>query len=120
MKNLYKKTSAMLLTGTVMIGGFMVSGLSVHANSHTTAQERDIQRVESCCKGYGDVYVMNSKSELTEAVKGCSRSKIANNGRVIKVNNPYEIPRQVQDAKRYNKELVEVQYHDLYYVIDIN
>ena len=60
MKNLYKKTSAMLLTGTVMIGGFMVSGLNVHANSHTTAQERDIQRVKNCCKGYGDVCVTNT------------------------------------------------------------
>lgn len=120
MKNLYKKTSAMLLTGTVVIGGFMVSGLNVHANSHTTAQERDIQRVKNCCKGYGDVHVIDTKSELTEAVKGCSRTKIANNGRVIKISNPYEIPRQIQDAKRYGKELVEVQYHELYYLIDIN
>ena len=120
MKNLYKKTSAILLTGAVTLGGFVVSGLNVHANTHTTAQERDIQRVTSCCKGYGDVCVMDSKRELDESVKGYSRTQIANNGHIIEVRNTCEIPRQIQDAKRYNKELVEVQYRDLYYLIDIN
>ena len=119
MKNSNKKISSMLLTGMIMTGGFITSGLNAHANTYTPSQEKDIQRVKFCCKNYGDVYVMNSKEELDDAVKNCNRSQIANNGHLIKVKSASEIPTQVQNAKRYHKELVEVSFHDVCYLIDV-
>ena len=119
MKNLNRKISTMLLTGMIMTGGFMASGLNAHANTYTPSQEKDIQRVKFCCKNYGDVYVMDSKEELNNAVKNCSRNQIANNGHIIKVGSASEVPRQAQDAKCYHKKVVEVELHGIYYLIHV-
>lgn len=117
MKKIYKKTTAMLLSGTVMLGGFIASGLNANACTLTVGQERDIQRVRCYCKGYGDVYLMENKEQLNQYVKDVKRSLIANNGHVIEVKNPSEIPTQIRNAQRYHKELLEVHYHDFYYLI---
>ena len=120
MKKIYKKTTAMLLSGTVMLGGFIASGLNANACTLTLSQERDIKKIEFCCKGYGVPHIMDSKSQLEQCVKGVSRSLISNNGHIIKVGNASEIPTQINSARRYHKEILEVQYHDVYCIIEVN
>lgn len=125
MKNLHKKISAVLLAGMVVFGGFAASGVSSFAASASSkvsinpGQEQDIRRVKFYCKSYGNVLVMNSRKALEDLVSGYSRRLFYNNGRYVVVSNAAQIPQHLQKAKYLGKKFVKVQFHDLYYLIEL-
>lgn len=112
-----KKLSAIFIAGTIVFGGVAISGLNSYA--YTISENKEIQRVNSYCKNYGVVHVMENEAKLNESAKKYAHNKIANNGHLIVVKNPSEIPTQILNAKRYKKEVLKVKCHNLYYLIEV-
>lgn len=125
MKNLHKKISAVLLAGMVVFGGFAASGVSSFAASASSkvsinpGQEQDIKRVKFYSKLYGNVLVMNSEKELKDYASRYSRRLFYNNGRNVRISNAAQISQHLQKAKYLGKKFVKVEFHGLYYLIEL-
>lgn len=125
MKSLHKKLSAMLLAGVVVIGGVVGSGVSSFAASAKVARQKAVQEsyqdkiVKNIVKCYGDVIVLKSDKDANQFIGECSKRDLYNLGRKVKVKNPYEIPRHLQDGKYSKKKFAKIQYNDSLYLIKI-
>ena len=126
MKNLHRKISAMLLAGMLVVGGVALSGVNSLAVSkgYNIGMNSQIQRVKSIVNGYGGEVLLESRngSEIDKFVQkhhsGIGSKYQKHSGR--KINNPYQIPLHLNNAKRFKRELVKIQCQDFYYLIKVN
>ena len=128
MKNLHRKISAMLLAGMVVFGGVAVSGVSSFAASSEqisvkkSLQEinaRKVKNIVGMC-GYNVVSVNNNGKEIDKIAKekyaGIKYQKSSGSN----LKNPYQIPLNLNNSKRYGYGLVKVLCQDVYYLIKLN
>ena len=133
MKSLNKKISAIVLAGMVVMGGVLSSGVSSFAASakNVSVQEnQQIKKVERYCNGYGKVInvdkdkkkVESGVEKLAEYLKsGVYKIEYYyNNGKHVKIRNPYEISKHLANAQYRGQKFVKIEFRDLYYLIELN